>query len=88
MVNLEDEFQIDRLPSVHQPVKLSAPTVEQMVGAKQENLQVGDDISARPAGIFRTEQGFGTVSIAVGTAIVPRPLQGLTRTSPSSATAC
>ncbi|MGO8688049.1 MAG: DUF11 domain-containing protein [Thermoguttaceae bacterium] len=66
VVNVDDEVQIDRLTSVHQPLKLSTPTVEQMVGAKQENLQVGDDISARPAGSFRTEQAFGTVSIALG----------------------
>jgi uncharacterized repeat protein (TIGR01451 family) len=66
VVNLEDQVQIERSASVHEPVKLTAPTVEQIVIARQQDLQIGDDIGAVPAAGFRTKLGSGAVSAALG----------------------
>jgi uncharacterized repeat protein (TIGR01451 family) len=66
VVNLEGQVQFERLGSMGKPVRPAIPTAEQMVGARQENLRVGDDISARLAVIFRGKQGSDTISIAVG----------------------
>ena len=66
VVNLEDQVQIERSASVHEPVKLVAPTVEQIVVARQQDLQIGDNIGAVPAAGFRTKLGSGAVSAALG----------------------
>ena len=71
VTNLQDEVQIDRLRSLHEPVKLSAPTIRTLVTTGQQDLQVGDDIGTQPASIFRARQGYGAVSNAVG----PRSFQ-------------
>ena len=71
VTNLQDEVQIDRLRSVHDPVKLSAPTIRTLVTTGQQDLQVGDDIGMQPASIFHAKQGYGAVSNVVG----PRSFQ-------------
>ena len=86
VVNLEDEFQIERLRGVHEPVKLAAPTVEETSSPRASGPPIGDNIGARRR-LFRDEANSGAVSSAVGPARFPRPLQGLTRTSPSFARA-
>ncbi len=71
VANLEDGVQIDRLRGLHEPVKLSAPTINTPVTTGHQDLQVGDDIGMQPASIFHAKQGYGAVSIAVG----PRSFQ-------------
>ncbi len=71
VVNLQDEVQIQQAAGVNEPVKLAMPAAKDMVGLRQADLQVGDDLGAQPAGSFRTKLGFGAVS----TALVPRGFQ-------------
>jgi uncharacterized repeat protein (TIGR01451 family) len=71
VVNLQDEIQIQQASGLHEPVKLAMPATKDMVGLRQADVQVGDDLGAQPAGSFRTKLGFGAVS----TALVPRGFQ-------------
>jgi uncharacterized repeat protein (TIGR01451 family) len=66
VVNLDDQIQIERLSSLHEPVKLVAPVTVQLVGSSQQDVESRSRIAAQPPVAFRGKQGFGAVSTAVG----------------------
>ena len=86
VTNLQDEVQIDRLRGLHEPVKLSAPTIRTLVTTGQQNLQVGDDVA-------RSRRAFSTRNRAMARSPTPSgPAPSTTatrrsRTSPSFASA-
>jgi uncharacterized repeat protein (TIGR01451 family) len=66
VVNLQDDIQIERSASVHEPLKLLTPTTTLPVLAGQQNIQARNDIGTQPPNTFRSKLGFGAVSTAVG----------------------
>ncbi len=56
---------------VTEDVALSKPAHTQLVGSTTKNIQLGDEIGARPTQAFVTRQGDGAISTAVG----PRSFQ-------------
>ena len=54
--------RVSRAAAVHMPEKLLSPTTTQPVAVGKQNVQADRQVSARPAGIFRTRQGDGVMS--------------------------
>lgn len=65
VVGLMANEERQRLGGVHQPTKLDAPTTLQLVGNAKQNVQAGDEISARPPVALRTKQGKDVLSKAL-----------------------
>jgi uncharacterized repeat protein (TIGR01451 family) len=66
VVGLVLNEQRDRLSNVSLNTSLAAPTVIQKIGATKQQVQLGDEISARPAHAFRMKQGDGALSSELG----------------------
>ncbi len=66
VVGLVLNEQRDRLSDVYLNASLAAPTVIQKIGAAKQQVQLGDEISARPAHAFRMKQGDGALSSVIG----------------------
>ncbi len=56
--------RVSHAAAVHMPEKLLSPTTTQPVAVGKQNVQADRQVSARPAGIFRTKQGDGVMSTA------------------------
>lgn len=54
-----------RAGGVHEPLRAEGPTTTQIVANAKQNVQLDDQISARPAAAMRTKQGDGLMSNAV-----------------------
>ena len=66
VVGLVLNEQRDRSSDVQLNTSLAAPTVIQKVGAAKQQVQLEDEISARPAHAFRMKQGDGALSSELG----------------------
>jgi uncharacterized repeat protein (TIGR01451 family) len=65
VVSLMANEERQRAGGVHEPLKADAPTTTQLVADAKQNIELGDQISARPAAAFRMKQGDGVMSNAV-----------------------
>jgi len=65
VVGLMANEERQRAGGVHKPLQPDAPTTTQLVGNAKQNVQLDDQISARPAAALRTKQGDGAMSSAV-----------------------
>jgi uncharacterized repeat protein (TIGR01451 family) len=66
VVGLVLNEQRDRLSNVSLNTSLATPTVIQKIGATKQQVQLEDEISARPAHAFRMKQGDGALSSEIG----------------------
>jgi uncharacterized repeat protein (TIGR01451 family) len=71
VVGLVANKQAVATQGVTKDIALDKPTHTQLIGSTTQNLQPGNEISARPTHAFVTKQGDGAISTAVG----PRSFQ-------------
>ncbi len=71
VVSLAANEQNRRVAGVYLPTALAGPTTVQIVSSSKQNVQPDRRIAARPAVIYRSKQGDGTMSSATG----PRAFQ-------------
>ncbi len=71
VVGLVSNEECQRVGGVYTPEKLSTPTTLQLVTNAKQNVQPGDEISARPPVALRRKQGKDILSSAIG----PRAFQ-------------
>jgi uncharacterized repeat protein (TIGR01451 family) len=65
VVSLVSNEERQRAGGVHEPLQPNAPTTTQLVAGTKQNVQLDDQIKARPAAAFRMKQGDGAMSSAV-----------------------
>ena len=65
VVGLMASEERQRAGGVDRPLQPDAPTTTQLVRSAKQNVQLGDEILARPAVALRTRQGDGAMSSAV-----------------------
>lgn len=65
VVGLVANEEHQRAGGVHEPLQANAPTTTQIVCGAKQNVQLGDEISARPPVALRTKQGDGAMSSVV-----------------------
>jgi uncharacterized repeat protein (TIGR01451 family) len=65
VVSLVANEEHQKAGGVYNPLQLQAPTTTQLVINTKQNVQLDDQISARPASALRTKQGDGVMSSAV-----------------------
>jgi uncharacterized repeat protein (TIGR01451 family) len=66
VVGLAANEQKERLSDVYLNSSLAAPTVTQKIGTAKQQVQAGNEISARPAQAFLMKQGDGALSSVIG----------------------
>jgi len=66
VVGLVANEQKERLSDVYLNASLATPTLTQKIGATKQQVQAGNEISARPAQAFRMKQGDGAFSSVIG----------------------
>ena len=66
VVSLRANEQMKRSAGVYLPEKLMTPTDTQLVTSSKQNTQVERQMAAQPAGVFRSRQGDGALSQAIG----------------------
>jgi uncharacterized repeat protein (TIGR01451 family) len=66
VVGLVANEQKERISDVYLNASLSTPTVTQKIGTAKQQVQAGNEISARPAQAFRMKQGDGALSSVIG----------------------
>jgi uncharacterized repeat protein (TIGR01451 family) len=66
VVGLVVTEQKDRLSDVYLNTSLAAPKVIQKIGAAKQQIQLGNEIGARPVQAFVMKQGDGALSDAIG----------------------
>jgi hypothetical protein len=66
VVGLVATEQKERISDVYLNASLSTPTVTQKIGSAKQQVQAGNEISARPAQAFRMKQGDGALSSVIG----------------------
>ena len=65
VVSLVANEERQKAGGVYNPLQPQAPTTTQLVSNAKQNVQLDDQISARPASALRTKQGNGAMSSAV-----------------------
>ncbi len=65
VVSLMADEERQKAGGVYNPLQPEAPTTTQLVSNAKQNVQLDDQISARPASALRTKQGDGAMSSAV-----------------------
>ena len=65
VVGLMANEERQRAGGVHEPLQPDAPTSLQLVNNTKQNVQLDDQISARPAAAMRTKQGEAVMSSAI-----------------------